>query len=144
MPAIHKRVTRPAVAGWSLFLTQIKSFTLGLWQSCSGGMTTRFGLWEKLRKLRCLDPRKDKWRGYGPEVTVGQLIYALCTGRGCLSDSEALNDDLLARQLFGVSKFADQTQVGGWLREQTEQSGAAMPQLLCKVAGFVLAQHMRG
>ena len=67
-------------------------------------MARRFGLWEKLRQHRCLDPRKDRTRGYGPEVITGQLIYALCSGGGCLSDSEALNDDPLARELFGVEK----------------------------------------
>lgn len=54
-------------------------------------MARRFDLWNKLRKLPCLDPRKDRKRGYGPEVTVGQLIYAPCSGGGCLSDSEPLN-----------------------------------------------------
>jgi len=37
-------------------------------------MARRFDLWNKVRKLSCLDPRKDKQRGYGPEVIVGQLI----------------------------------------------------------------------
>ena len=75
-------------------------------------MARRFGLWEKVRKLSCLDPRRDKKRGYSPEVIIGQLIYALCSGGGCLSDSEALNEDPMACQLFGVKKFADQSQVG--------------------------------
>jgi len=93
-------------------------------------MARRFDLWNKVRKLSCLDPRTDQKRGYGPEVIVGQLLYALCSGGGCLSDSEALNDDPLARELFGVGKFADQSQVGEWLREQSEESVAALRQLL--------------
>jgi hypothetical protein len=93
-------------------------------------MARRFGLWEKVRALPCLDPRKDKKRGYSPEVILGQLIYALCSGGGCLSDSEALNEDALARQLFGVQKFADQSQVGEWLREQSAESVTALRQLL--------------
>ena len=56
-------------------------------------LAERFGLWDNLRSLECLDPRKKKRRGYSAEVIVGQLIYALCSGGGCLSDSEALNDD---------------------------------------------------
>jgi len=100
-------------------------------------MARRFGLWEKVRGLKCLDPRKDKKRGYSPEVIIGQLIYALCSGGGCLSDSEALNDDPLARELFGVGKFADQSQVGEWLREQTEQSMAALRQLLREFVQWV-------
>ena len=59
--------------------------------------------------------------GNGGAVTVrrfivGQLLYAPCSGGGCLCDSEALNDDPLARELFGVNKFAGQSQVGEWLR----------------------------
>jgi len=84
----------------------------------------RFDLWRKLRQFACLDPRKDKRRGYGPEVIIGQLLYALGSGGGCLSHSEALNDDPLARELFGVGKFADQSQVGEWLRERSEESVA--------------------
>ena len=103
-------------------------------------MARRFDLWKKLRELPGLDPRKDRKRGYGPEVIVGQLIYALCSGGGCLSDSEALNDDPLARELFGVGKFADQSQVGQWLREQSESSVAALRQLLHELVAWVWAQ----
>jgi hypothetical protein len=103
-------------------------------------MARRFDLWNKLRQLACLDPRTDKKRGYGPEVIVGQLIYALCSGGGCLSDSEALNDDPLARELFGVGKFADQSQVGEWLREQSAESVAALRQLLHEFVAWVWQQ----
>jgi hypothetical protein len=103
-------------------------------------MARRFGLWEKVRKLGCLDPRRDKKRGYSPEVIIGQLIYALCSGGGCLSDSEALNEDPLACQLFGVKKFADQSQVGEWLREQSLESVAALRQLLNEFVSWVWQQ----
>jgi hypothetical protein len=103
-------------------------------------MARRFGLWDKLRRLACLDPRRDRKRGYGPEVIVGQLIYALCSGGGCLSDSEALNDDPLAREHFGVAKLADQTQVGEWLREQSEESVAALRRLLHEFVAWVWQQ----
>jgi hypothetical protein len=100
-------------------------------------MARRFGLWKKVRALPCLDARRDKKRGYSPEGIVGQLIYALCSGGGCLSDSEALNEDPLARELFGVSKFADQSQVGEWLREQTEESVTALRKLLQELVQWV-------
>jgi hypothetical protein len=103
-------------------------------------MARRFDLWNKLCRLPGLDPRKDRKRGYGPEVIVGQLIYALCSGGGCLSDSEALNDDPLARELFGVGKFADQSQVGEWLREQSEVSVAALRGLLHEFEAWVWQQ----
>ena len=100
-------------------------------------MARRFGLWNKVRALRSLDPRKDKKRGYSPEVIIGQLIYAIASGNGCLSDSEALNDDPLARELFGVGKFADQSQVGEWLRGQSEQSLAELRALLRELVAWV-------
>jgi hypothetical protein len=103
-------------------------------------LARRFDLWNKLRRLRCLDPRQDRSRGYSPEVIVGQLIYALCSGGGCLSDSEALNDDPLARELFGVGKFADQSQVGEWLRGQSESSVQALRGLLQELVQWVWAQ----
>ena len=31
-------------------------------------MARRFGLWQKIRNLRVLDPRRDRARGYSPEV----------------------------------------------------------------------------
>jgi len=103
-------------------------------------LARRFDLWTKLRQLTVLDPRTDRRRGYSPEVIVGQLIYALCSGGGCLSDSEALNDDPLAKELFGVAKFADQSQVGTWLREQTPASVTALRDLLREFVAWVWAQ----
>src|SRR5512139_720026 len=135
MPAITKKATRLRL-----------QFVVNTDQTIHAGlvaveaMARRFGLWEKLEALRCLDPRKDRKRGYGPEVLVGQLIYALCSGGGCLSDSEALNDDPLARELFGIKKFADQTQVGQWLREQSEASVAGLRELLREFVIWVWAQ----
>jgi hypothetical protein len=103
-------------------------------------MARRFDLWRKLRQFDCVDPRRDKQRGYGPEVIIGPLLYALCSGGGCLSDSETLNEDRPARELFGVSKFADQSQVGQWLREQSEASVTALRQLLREFVAWVWQQ----
>jgi len=107
-------------------------------------MARRLGLWEKVRAIKSLDPRKDRKRGYSPEVILGQLIYALCSGGGCLSDSEALNEDPLARELFGVGKFADQSQVGEWLREQSEESVAALRRLVHEFVAWVWCQAEPG
>jgi len=43
----------------------------------------------------------------------------------------------LARELFGVGKFADQSQVGEWLREQTEESVAGLRRLLHEFVAWV-------
>ena len=107
MSAITKRATR-----LKLQFVANTDHTIHAGLVAVEAMARRFGLWDKLRRHRCLDPRKDRTRGYGPEVIAGQLIYALCSGGGCLSDSEALNDDPLALELFGVERFGDQSQVG--------------------------------
>ena len=103
-------------------------------------MARRLGLWKKLCAHACLDPRKDKRRGYRPEVIIGQLIYALCSGGGCLSDREALKDDPLARELFGVEKFADQSQVGEWLCAQSDARVTALRAVLHEFVAWVWQQ----
>jgi hypothetical protein len=132
MPAITKKETR-----LKLEFVANTDHTIHAGLVAVEAMARRFGLWGKLRHHRCLDPRKDRTRGYGPEVIAGQLIYALCSGGGCLSDSEALNDDPLARELFGVEKFADQSQVGEWLRGQTPESVGALREVLRAFVAWV-------
>lgn len=139
MPAITKRETRLKL-----------QFVANADQSIHAGLVAvealarRFGLWEKVRQLKVLDPRKDRKRGYSPEVIIGQLIYAMCSGGGCLSDSEGLNEDPLARELFGVKKFADQSQVGEWLREQSLESVAALRKLLQEFVQWVWKEAQPG
>lgn len=135
MPAITKKETRLKL---QFVANTDHSIHAGL--VAVEAMARRFGLWDKIRRFTCLDCRTDRKRGYGPEVIIGQLIYALCSGGGCLSDSEALNDDPLARELFGVGKFADQSQVGEWLREQSADSVAALRQLLHQFVAWVWQQ----
>lgn len=72
--------------------------------SVSGGlvavaaMAPQFGLWEKLRLNRCLDPQRDRSRGYSAEVIAGQVLYARCSGGTGVVDAERLNDNRLAKE----------------------------------------------
>lgn len=132
MPAITKKESR-----LRLEFVENKDHSIHSGLVAVEAMAQRFGLWQRIGKLSSLDPRRDKRRGYSPEVIVGQLIYALCTGGGCLSDSEALNEDPLAGKLFGVERFADQSQVGEWLRGQSEQSVEDLRQLLREFVAWV-------
>jgi len=134
MAAINKRDTRLKL---EFVANKDQSIHAGL--VLVEAMALRFGLCKKIRQISCLDPRRDNRRGYGPEAIIGQLIYALCTGNGCLSDSEALNKDRLAVELFGVKKFANQSQVGQWLRDQSEESIAALRKLLREFVEWVIA-----
>jgi hypothetical protein len=124
MPAITKKDRRIKL---ELVANKHHSVTGGL--VAVEAMAQRFGLWEKLRLNRCLDPRKDRSRGYSAEVIAGQIIYALCSGGTGVVDAERLNDNPLAKELFGTSKFADESQVGQWLREQSDKSLAVLHQI---------------
>lgn len=57
-----------------------------------------------------------------------------------LADAERLNDEPLARQLARVGRFADQTQLGEWLRKQTAASVAAFGRLIREFVAWVVAR----
>jgi hypothetical protein len=113
-------------------------------QSTLGGLPAlealaqQFDLWNKLRALPGLDPRTRTTHGYSPELIVAQLLYSFCSGGASLADAERLNDEPLVRQLARVAKFADQTQLGEWLRKQTDTSLAAFWQLTAEFVQWVL------
>jgi len=103
-------------------------------------LAQQFGLWEKLRAIPGLDPRTRRTHGYSAELMVAQLIYCFCTGGASLADAERLNAEPLVRQLARVKQFADQTQVGEWLRKQTAASVAGLWQLIREFLHWVLAR----
>lgn len=101
-------------------------------------LAQRFDLWRKLRALPGLDPRTRTSHGYSPELIVAQLLYSFCSGGCSLADAERLNDEPLARQMARVEKFADQTQLGEWLRKQSEVSVGAFWQLISQFVQWVI------
>lgn len=115
-------------------------------QSILGGLpalealTQRFGLWDKIRALPGIDPRQRTTHGYEPELIVAQLLYCFCSGGASLADAERLNDEPLVRQLARVEHFADQTQLGEWLRKQSEASVAAFWELIAEFIQWVIGQ----
>lgn len=115
-------------------------------QSTLGGLPAlealaqRFDLWKKIRSLPGLDPRQRTSHGYSPELIVAQLLYCFCSGGASLADAERLNDEPLAKKLARVERFADQTQVGQWLRAQSKESVEAFWDLIAKFIDWVLAQ----
>ena len=115
-------------------------------QSILGGLpavealTQRFGLWDKIRALPGIDPRQRTTHGYEPALIVAQLLYCLCSGGASLADAERLNDEPLTRQLARVERFADQTQLGEWLRKQSEASVAAFWGLIREFIQWVIGQ----
>ncbi len=50
-----------------------------------------FGLWEKIQACGCMDPRKDKSRGFFPEAIVAQILFNFCSGGISLADAGRLS-----------------------------------------------------
>lgn len=135
MPAITKR-DRPLRVE---FVSNHSASPLGGLPAIEA-LAQQFGLWKRVRNIPSLDPRTRKSRGYAPEVFLAQLLYGFVTGGDSLTDCEKLNDDPLARRLAGVSRFADETTLGEWLRAQTSESVAALQQLNLDLVKWVTSQ----
>ena len=87
-----------------------------------------------------MDPRTRTTHGYSPELIVAQFLYSFCSGGASLADAERLHDEPLARQLARVEKFADQTQLGQWLRAQSDTSITALWGLIAAFIEWVVAR----
>ena len=133
MPRITKRSPKVRFE----FVAARKQSTLGGLPALEA-LAQQFDLWKKLRALPGLDPRRRTTHGYSPELIVAQLLYCFCSGGASLADAERLNDEPLVRQMARVKQFADQTQLGEWLRKQSEASVAAFWQLISQFVDWVL------
>ncbi len=139
MPRITKRTPRIRFE----FVATRKQSTLGGLPALEA-LAQQFDLWRKVRALPGLDPRVRVTHGYSPEVIVAQLLYCFWAGGASLADAERLNDEPLARQLARVGRFADQTQLGEWLRKQSDASVAAVWQLVSEFVAWVIARAEAG
>lgn len=103
-------------------------------------LAREFGLWEKIRALRCLDPRKDTSHGYGPEVLVAQIVLSFCCGGAGLSDAEKLlrDRDPVLNEVLGIQRGAAASSLGEWLRAQTPESVDALQGLTREFIAWVL------
>ena len=135
MPAINKRSPKIRFE----FVAAQKQSTLGGLPALEA-LAQQFDLWRKIRAIPGLDPRTRTSHGYGPDLVVAQLLYSFCSGGASLADAERLNDEPLVRQMARVEKFADQTQLGEWLRKQSDDSTAAMWKLIEEFVQWVIAR----
>ncbi len=103
-----------------------------------------FGLWDKLRACGVMDPRKDRSRGFGPEVIISQLIFSLCSGGISLADAERLSGDQALGRLVGVERMADESTLGEWLRGQSPESLRALWRIIREFVAWVLARAKSG
>ena len=139
MPSIRKKATKLRFE----FVTDEQQSTLGGLPAVEA-LAQQFGLWSKIKQARCLDPRTRQGRGYAPEVIVGQILYALCSGGTGLADTERLNEEGLAKALAGVERFADQTTVGEWLRNQTLESLGTLQQINRELVQWIIERAEPG
>jgi len=93
-------------------------------------LAQEFGLWNKIRALPGIDPRVRTSHGYSPDLIVAQWLYSFCSGGASLADAQRLKDEPLARPLARVNQCADPTQLGEWLRKQSDVSITALWQLI--------------
>jgi hypothetical protein len=105
-------------------------------------LAREFGLWDKIRAIPQLDPRRDRRHGFSPEVLVAQIVLSLCTGGAGLSDAEELfrGAHPVVNQLTGIERGADASTLGQWLRAQTPEGVEALQRLLREFVGWVLAR----
>ena len=103
-----------------------KGHTIHGGQVAVAAMCKKLGLWQLLRAEPALDRRRDKTRGFSPEVMAAQMIVSLCCGGASLADAERLGQDKGLKKALGVVRFADQTQLGEWLRELGQEGLAAL------------------
>ena len=108
-------------------------------QVAVAALCKRLGLWKLLRAEPALDPRTDKKRGYAPEVMAARIIVTLCCGGVSLADAERLQADQGLKRALGVKRFADQTQLGEWLRGLGPAGVTALRRVLGRVAAAALA-----
>ena len=132
MPAIHKG---PPKLKFSFVPSRKQSVLGGL--PAIEALAQEFGLWEKLRALRWLDPRRRRGSRFGPDAMVAQLIYSFVVGGASLADAERVEEDRLARRLVGMARFADESTLGEWLRALSPERLRALWDLIREFVRWV-------
>lgn len=109
-------------------------------QLAIAALLEQFGLKDRVRRERALDPRTHRGKGYAPLVYVTQLLYSFTSGGVSLADAERLNDDGPLQAFLGAEKFPDQTAVGEWLRDIGEPGWQALRRINRAFAQWALAR----
>ncbi len=107
-------------------------------------LATRFDLWNSLASIPGLDPRNRRTAGFSATSIVAQMILGFTSGAASLADMERVGSDRVLMELVGLSKGADQSTLGEWLRAQTSQTVAAVMAVNRTLVSRVLAQATPG
>jgi hypothetical protein len=107
-------------------------------------LAKRFDLWNRLASIPGLDPRKRLASGFSPAALVAQMVLGFTSGANSLADMERLGSDPVLLELVGLSKGADQSTLGEWLRSQTPGSVEAVMTLNREFVSRLLAEAKPG
>jgi len=100
----------------------------------------RFGLKRRVKRCAALDPRKDKHKGYDPEVYISGIVHALTNGGCTVTEVERLNEDEALKAFLGVKRFPDESSVGEWLRNAGEDGAEAIRRIGREFVEWALTQ----
>lgn len=107
-------------------------------------LARKFNLFEKIRAIESLDPRKRKGSGFAPEALITQLVYGLCCGAVSLKDIERLGKEPVWLGLAGLKQGADESTLGEWLRAQSAESVSALQRLNRDFVGWAMQRIKKG
>lgn len=126
-------------SGLRLEFAPAKGHTLHGGQVAVAAMCKKLGLWTLLRGERDLDTRKDRTRGFAPEVMAAQLVVSFCCGGAGLVDAARLQNEKGLKRVLGVHRLAGETQLGEWLRELGEPGVEALRRVARRLVAKALA-----
>lgn len=139
MPARKKRNTR-----FHLDLATSENVSSHGGQILIDSLATRFGIWNSLAAIPGIDPRKRAASGFSPVALIAQMMAGFTSGATSLADMERVGSDLVLMELVGLTKGADQSTLGEWLRAQTPQTVEAVMAVNRHFVSQVLAQAAPG
>lgn len=109
-------------------------------QLAIAALLEQFGLWEKVKATPALDPRKQKTKGYDPQVYVAAIVFSLTSGGDSLADAERLNEDEALKATLGIKRFPDQSAVAEWLRQIGWEGAGALRRLNRELVQWALGR----
>ncbi|MDD2710986.1 MAG: transposase [Verrucomicrobiae bacterium] len=131
-------------SGFHIELTDSKESSAHGGQLLIDALCQRYGLWEKLEGIPGLDVRTRTSVGFSPRALVAQLLFCLTSGGSSLADAERMGQDMVLMGMLGLSKGADQSTFGEWLRGQSKQSVEAFHDLIVDFVRWALGQIKSG
>lgn len=107
-------------------------------------LAARFDLWNSLAAIPGLDPRKRLTTGFTPTAIIAQMMVGFTSGAASLADMERVGSDRVLMDLVGLTKGADQSTLGEWLRAQTPKTVEAVMAVNRTFVSQVLAKATPG